>query len=129
MTVAALQDKLAKDAPPPSYRDYELMNTDEFIMIVDEKIALDAQKKIIEDRLKAIGPDIEAYLTAESVDKVLYEGGFQVKIGRGRGADKIEATKLVEQGVPIDVIAAATVEGKPYTFAQVVPPKAEKGGR
>lgn len=126
MTVAALEAKLAKDTPPPSYEGYDLLNSPEFKVMCDRKILLDAQKKATEEELKALSSDIESLLTAEGVEKVLYRDGYQVKIGRGKSPDKLSATRLVEQGVSLDVIANATEEGKPYTFAQIVAPKAAK---
>lgn len=127
MTTAALERKLQADAPPPDYRKFDLLNSPEFRALVQQKQFYDAQKKSAEDKLKEIGPEIEAMLTASEVDKVTYEDGWQVKIGRGRAADKIVATKLIELGVSVDVLAAATEEGKPYTFAQLVAPKKGKG--
>lgn len=126
MTTAALQEKLGKDAPPPSYLEFDLLNSPEFRNLVERKRAADAQKKAAEGELALIGPEIEALLTASEVDKVAYDEGWQVKIGRGRAADKLVATRLVELGVAIDVIAAATEEGRPYTFAQLVPPPKPK---
>lgn len=139
MTAAQVLDKARRETAAtdlPSYTEFELMapkgkgrsqRPSDFERLVDEKIDLDRQKKIIEDRLKQIGPELEATLMAEGVERVAYRDGITVKIGKGRAPSKIVAAKLLEQGVAADIIAAATVDGAEYTFAQVVIPK--DGGR
>lgn len=126
MTSEALKAKLESSAPPPRYEAYPLLNSPEFNELVTEKATLDIQKKVAEERLKEIGPEIEAMLMGAGVDAVGWGEGFTVKIGRGRAADKIVPTRLLEAGVTVEQIAAATEEGKPYTFAQIVTPKVKK---
>lgn len=139
MTAAALREKLEGATPPPSNQEFDLLGSPEFDALAAEAQRIQEMSRTVE-AFKGKGSvpgyefnggqkDIEAMLTASDVEAVLWRDGYVVKIGKGRSADTISATKLVEQGVSLDIIAAATVEGKPYTYAQIVAPKAPKVGK
>lgn len=125
MTVAEkIKAKVAKETGTiiPAIDKFEMLADPEMMDKIQLKRDLDVAKAWIEKRLKEIGPEIETALMAEDVDGVMWDGCL-VKIGKGRTGDKVSTTRLVELGVAIDIIAAATEEGKPYTFAQIVRPK------
>lgn len=133
MTVAALKAKLEKDAPPPSYTQYDLLNSSEFDALAAEQRRVADMSRTVEafkGKGKVVGyefnggqKDIESLLTAEGVERVLWKDGYVVKLTAGQSAATLSATKLVELGVSLDVIAAATVEGTKWTSVQIVAPK------
>lgn len=120
--IQAQVDKTKRVDEISSIDDHPMLADPDMKVKLELKRKLDAVKKYTEAKLKELGQEIEIALIAEGVDGVMWDGCV-VKQGRGRAGDKIVATKLVEQGVSLDVIAAATEEGKPYTFAQIVVPK------
>lgn len=136
MTTAALAAKLAKDTPPPSYTQFDLLNSPEFEALAAEqrRIARASQEvECFKGKNKLPGyeypggqKDIEAMLTACDVERVMWRDGYVVKLTQGKSADSISATRLVELGVSLDVIAAATVEGTAWTSVQIVAPKEGK---
>ncbi len=95
--------------------------------LVGKKRTLDMVKKETEERLQWVGGQLMIAMAAAEVEKVKLQDGATLKIGYGRSADKIEPTKLLEQGVTVEQIKAATVEGKPYSYAQILQPKKGKG--
>lgn len=136
MTTAALAAKLAKDNPPPSYQTFDLLNSPEFKELADQAIIVAQMSKRVE-AFKGKGKiegwefnggqrDLEAMITASEAEKVGYENGFVIKLTRGQSAPSVSATRLVELGVSLDIIAEATVDGTPWTSVQVVAPKVEK---
>lgn len=125
MTVAEKwKAKLAKDVIPDNTQ-LEMTADAAWVEKVDLKRRLDAVVKWAEAKRKELAQDIEIALISEGVEAVRWDGCL-VKQGKGRTADKLSPTRLVELGVSIDVIAQATEEGKPYTFAQIVVPKGEQ---
>lgn len=137
MTTAALTAKLAKDAPPPPYTQFDLLNSPEFKELADTAIIIAQMSKRVE-AFKGKGKiegwefnggqkDLEAMITASEAEKVGYENGFVIKLTHGQSASSISATRLVELGVSLDIIAQATVDGVAWTSVQVVAPKEGKG--
>lgn len=98
--------------------------------LIDEKVALDEQKKVAEERLKWLGEQLTLALATSGVEKVRIRDGMVLKIGYGKSPSKIEPTLLLQNGVTVEQIQASTVQGKAYSFAQIVKPKAsaEKEG-
>lgn len=124
MTKAKLE-KIAAEAAVRDYREYPLLTDPEFEALAREKDALDTVKKVTEERLKAVNKDLEAYLTGAEAEKVNLWDGLKLKIGHGATASKISATRLLELGVALETILAATEGGTPYTFAQIERPKSK----
>lgn len=118
---AAVDKKKGADEIPP-ITQFEMMSDPDFLGKLKLKRKLDMAKHYCEAQLKLINPEIEIGLIASDVKGVRWDGCL-LKQGNGRSPDRISATRLVELGVPIDTIAAATVEGKTFTFPQIVPPK------
>jgi hypothetical protein len=128
MTKAALE-KAAADLAVKPYTEYPLLTDPEFKTMAEEFNLLCIRIGVDENRKKALSKDLEAYLTSAEAPKVELWAGLKLKIGNGRSASTISATKLLELGVPLETIQAATVEGTPYTYAQIERPKAQKGGQ
>lgn len=126
MTIAELKKKAAADAIP-GFNDFDLLSeNDDFIALVDAQIAYKRAEKAVADGAKdakARNKDIEDYLTSAGATKVQLWDGLVAQIGKGRGASRIDPAKLLELGVPMDTILAATVEGEEYTYSQIVFPK------
>jgi hypothetical protein len=93
-----------------------------FSQLVEIKRIADSMEKIAKTAKDWAGDQLLLALAMSEHDRVrLDAAGTLLKVGNGRSASKIEPTKLLEQGVSVDQIKAATVEGKPYSFAQIVP--------
>lgn len=112
----------AKGAQIDPASKFEMLGDPEMLAKFYLKRRLDAVVKFAEAKRKELAADIEIALIGEGVEAVTWDGCV-VKQGKGRAGDKIIATKLVELGVSVDIIAAATLPGEPYTFAQIVVPK------
>lgn len=110
------------DGAIPGFAEFDMLSEPKYVGLVNHKAKLDQIKRYVEKQLKLVNPEVEIGLMAEGV-KAANFGGFVLKHGSGRSPDKISATKLVELGVDVDVIARATVEGKSYTYAMTVFPK------
>lgn len=119
-----LEAEEAKVARP--YTEFDLLDSPEFKDLLTRKIALDLQKKKVEAELKDIGPEIEAMMAACETTKVAAWDGWEICRRNGSSPSTIQATKLLELGVGLDVIEAATKEGSPYTFIMAVNPAADK---
>lgn len=91
--------------------------------LLDAKIHLDEATKTMEEQKKWVSDQLKSALELVGKEAVKIRDGMVLKIGRGATASKIEPTKLLEQGVTVEQIQAATVPGKPYTFAQIERPK------
>ncbi len=115
------QEKGRGDVPLASR--YEMTAEAEWQDAVARYEVLKRIVKYAEGEIDKMKGDIELPLIAEGVDAVLMPQGWVVKRGSGRTASKISATRLVELGVSVDLIAEATEEGREYTYAQVVVPK------
>lgn len=136
MTAAALAAKIEKDTPPPSYKDFDLLNSPEFDELAEEQRRVAQMSREVEcfkGKGKVEGyaypggqKDIEAMLLGSGVERVLWKDGYIVKTTSGKSADTISATRLLELGVSMDTIAAATVEGTVWTSVQMVAPRAGK---
>lgn len=114
---------------PRSYTEFDLLSGPEFAELIAEKLKLDAQKKTAEERLKVLGPEIEAMLAASEVEKVALEDGFVVNRRGGTSQSSISATKLLAAGVSMQTIADCTNEGTPYTFIVITNPEKEAATR
>lgn len=122
--------KEAEDAAIPMAADIPILQEFEsvddhwpgdFATLASRKRFLDVIIKTYEEEKKAIGEQLLLALAMAEVDRVkLDTDGTILKVGHGRSASKIEPTKLLEQGVTVEQIKAATVEGVPYDFAQIV---------
>lgn len=98
-----------------------------FAELVARKAKLDVELKRGEIEKKWIGDQLLLALAMAEQDRVrLDEQGTILKVGHGASASSISATKLLEQGVTVEQIQAATQPGTPYSFAQIVPVKEAK---
>lgn len=91
--------------------------------LVENKRILDKVKKETEERLSWVGGQLLLAMATSGVEKAKLEDGAILKVGYGRSASKIEPTLLLAQGVTVDQIQAATIEGTPYSYAQILKPK------
>ena len=78
--------------------------------------------------LKEINDQLLVAARASEITKVTLWAGMTFEIRNGRSASKLQPTKLLEQGVTIEQIQAATEEGTPYQYVQVNKPKPPKAG-
>lgn len=94
-----------------------------FLELVERKKYLDITIKEYKEENKAISDQLLMALAMTELDKVKLDmDGTILKIGNGRSPSRIIPTKLLEQGVTVDQIKAATVDGSPYSFAQIMLP-------
>ena len=126
--------KQAADANVPEadkievLRDFEALEANPvtgeemtFAQLVSRKHEIDKLEKDIASEKKWIGEQLLFALGMAEQERVKVLGGHWVlKVGYGRTASKIEPTKLVELGVSVEDIQAATKEGTPYSFAQII---------
>jgi hypothetical protein len=78
-------------------------------------------------KLKEINDNLLVAALGAEVQKVKLWAGMTFEVRSGRSASKIVATRLLEQGVSLDQIQSATVEGSAYQYVQVNKPKPPKG--
>jgi len=97
-----------------------------FEMLVAVKKAADELEKMGKIAKDWAGEQLLLALAMSEHEKVRLDAeGTVLKVGYGRSGSKIDATKLLAQGVTVEQIQNATVEGNPYSFAQIVPAKKE----
>ena len=94
-----------------------------FDQLVMRKDALDQIKKHAESELRVVADALLLMMNAREQKKVGLWDGMTFEVREGRSASKLEPTILLEQGVALEVIQAATVEGTPYQYVQINRPK------
>jgi hypothetical protein len=97
-----------------------------FEATLHRRILLDQEKKRVEAELKEINEALLVEMLAADKKKVRLWDGMTFEVRSGRSPSKIEATMLLEMGVALETIQAATVEGREYQFVQVNKPKAAR---
>jgi hypothetical protein len=93
-----------------------------FIKLVEELQGVNEIKSTAEAESRRLNGLLQS-MWADVGHKTVLDNGTKVTLVTSKSADRIEAVSLIEQGVSIDVIQKATVEGKPYKFVKVTPPK------
>lgn len=93
---------------------------------VSMKNELDRHKKQIESELKELGENLKLAMLGAEQQKVRLWDGMTFEVREGRSPSKLEPTKLLEQGVSIEQIQAATVDGTPYQYVLINRPKEKK---
>jgi hypothetical protein len=129
-TLDILKEFEAIEAPPAellAWLDLQYgtnVSVSSFRELVEIKKHADQLEKMAKLAKDWAGDQLLLALAMSEHDRVRLDAeGTLLKVGNGRSASKIEPTKLLEQGVSVDQIKAATVEGKPYSFCQIVPVK------
>lgn len=97
--------------------------------LVEKWAELKAREKQVEEDIKFYKPLLMAIVEMSGHEKLDVGKGRTLKIGRGSTPATINPTKLLEQGVTVEQIQAATEEGTPYTYPQIVMPKAATNGK
>ena len=95
----------------------------DFADIIDVRDSLKAEIDRQTAELKEINDQLLVVARAAGIQKVKLWGSMTFELRNGRSASKLVATKLLEQGVTIDQIQAATEEGAAYQYVQVNKPK------
>jgi hypothetical protein len=93
--------------------------------MVNLSIDLKAEIEYRERIRKEIQTHIEAAMLLADETEVMWEN-YPVQLITRAGSRKIVPEKLLEQGVPADVIAKATVISAESTFAQIGKPKKDR---
>ncbi len=109
----------AKDVPQGSFQ-YT------FEEALQRRITLDAAIKEGQGELKALNDALLVEMRAADVQKVGLWDGMTFEVRTGASASKIDATKLLEAGVPVETIDGATIPGKQYQYVQVNKSKARE---
>lgn len=94
-----------------------------FEELVRTKDRLKTMREDLERQEKACADGLLMFMMQAEVQKVALWDGWVFDRREGRGASKIDSTKLLEAGVPLATIQGATVEGKPYTYTQITKPR------
>lgn len=93
---------------------------------IERRAEIKTAMESLEKEMKEINDQLLVAARAAEVTKVTLWAGMTFELRSGRSASKLVATKLLEQGVTIEQITAATEEGTPYQYVQVSKPKAGK---
>jgi len=143
MATKSKLEKMAEEAAIPPYTSVEGLLAAEVhvdasispsqtnvVYSFDEAIKRRIEIKGMQDKLaaeyKALNDELLLLMLAENQKKVALWDGMTFEVRQGRGASKIEATILLEKGVPLETIQEATVEGVAYQYVQVNVPKTKK---
>lgn len=102
---------------PGEPRDYS------FQELINIKDTAKLAREECERQEKAASDALLSFMLQAEVEKVALWDGWTFDKREGRGASKIDSTKLLEKGVPLATIQESTVEGKPYTYVQITKPK------
>jgi hypothetical protein len=114
--------KLSKEQAIPDIDQFPMLTEPDYVELLSNFHRLTIVKRFVEKQLELIKGEVEIGLMASDVTAVRWQDCV-LKQGRGRTADKLSATRLVELGVAVETIAEATTEGREYTFPQIVLPK------
>jgi len=106
------------------YDDFTYLVDNSFDEKVDLRFSLSEKKKAIDSQLSELNIEIATMLTVAGADKVACDG-LTVSMVEGRTTKKIDGIKLVELGVSVDTVKAATVESKGNPYVRVVKSKKE----
>jgi hypothetical protein len=106
----------------PAWSEYKELKQLHFDQLLNKRTDLKAEISFREGRLKELDVEIQSAMAVAGTEKVVWEDR-PVQIVHSKGASKIVPEKLLERGVPADVIAESTVEGKGYSYLLVGKPK------
>lgn len=107
--------------------------TKKVLELVARRQELDAGIKVMEEEKKEISGKLLDYMTAQGEDKADVEVGgkrWALSVQIRAGQEKVVREKLLELGVELDVIVAATVKEKdsaPFVTVKEVKEKVGKG--
>jgi hypothetical protein len=99
------------------WSEFEPLVEMDFDQLCEEQRQLTEIAHSTKERLSQVNSDICAALTVAETKRAKW-GNYIVTSKEGCSASRIKAELLVEQGVPVDMIEAATVPGTPYTTPQ-----------
>lgn len=137
MAKSALQ-KLVEDVSIPVYDEVEelMVSTESidlpdlgtltftFENLVKAKMETKAKIELLEKKDRAFSDALLSFMIRAEQTKVHLWDGKKFEVREGRSASKLDSTRLLEKGVPLETIQYATVDGKPYQYVQITnPPK------
>jgi uroporphyrinogen-III synthase len=106
----------------PEWNTYQDLRKLDFGELCEKRQRLADEIKFREEKKKELDEEITAALAVAGVEKCAWEGR-NVQIVHKAGSRRIVAEKLLENGVPADVIADSTVEGNPSSYLLIGKPK------
>jgi hypothetical protein len=98
-----------------------------FDAAVKRKAEIKKAKEELEAEEKALNEALLVTMLASGERKVALWDGLEFEVRRGRSPSKIDPTKLLAAGVPLDTIQESTVAGKEYQYVQITAPPKGKG--
>lgn len=110
--------KKENDETIKSWNEYPLLLEVGLEELIEQRQQWDNAKKEAEQELKGLNANIQAYLMAAEVKKVMV-GEWNVTQCNGKSASTLDPRKLMVKGVSPDIIAECWNEGTAYTYLQV----------
>ena len=93
----------------------------ELIKLVEERDDVGRHIALLEERKDQLKDQISAILMSYGLDKVQVTDKLGVSYYESRGRSTIDKKLLLGKGVMPDIIAEATIPGRPYTVLKVWP--------
>lgn len=93
-----------------------------FADMVGEFEGINEAIKQLEVEKKALQARLQQYFTDSDIKTVLV-GQTKVTLVVNQGRSTIDKVKLIEHGVPAQTIVECTVQGEPFSFVKVTPPR------
>ena len=95
---------------------------EKFDALVSEFEGISEAIKQLETEKKALQSRLQQYF-ADSDIKTVLVGQTKVTLVVNQGRSTIDKVKLIEHGVPAQTIVECTVQGEPFSFVKVTPPR------